>query len=155
VTANAAITAAAVHALHSTQKQRRVALVGIDYLAGADLVRPSVSVMSQDAVALGRKSALRLRARIGGETSAAQTILVPMHMHQRESQAIGPNTRGTSTSRGFGPCQVAAIVIREPAPMIGRPRSAVADEVFEGVTLDASEPVALRAGGLDVVGLER
>jgi LacI family transcriptional regulator len=80
----------AIHALHEQGLQDRIALVGLDDLALADLVRPAISVVAQDPATIGRLAAERLFARLDGDRSPAAVYPVPTRLIRRGSGEIPP-----------------------------------------------------------------
>jgi len=56
----------------------------------ADLVRPGITVMAQDPTRLGALAAERLFARLDGDVSAVQTVVVPAELIARGSGEIPP-----------------------------------------------------------------
>ena len=85
------ITLGAVRALHELQLERKIALIGFDDLVLADLVRPAITVMAGDPTRLGTIAARRTFARLDGDTSAVQTIVVPAKLIARGSGEIPPS----------------------------------------------------------------
>lgn len=85
------VTVAALSALHRCGRQHRTALVGFDDVDLADLLSPGVTVVAQDPAAIGRLGATRLFARLAGDTSPAEQILVPARLIQRGSGEIRPD----------------------------------------------------------------
>jgi LacI family transcriptional regulator len=86
---NNLITAGVLSALrrHGT---RRVGLVGFDDFALADLVDPPVTVIAQDAEALGRRAAERLFARLAGDLGPPVTEVQPTRLIARGSGEVTP-----------------------------------------------------------------
>ncbi|GAB4210071.1 MAG: LacI family DNA-binding transcriptional regulator [Roseiflexaceae bacterium] len=82
------ITIGAIRTLQQQGLQRRVALVGFDDVLLADLLDPPVSVVAQDLAALGRSAAELLFARLGGDASPPQHIIVPTRLIARGSGEI-------------------------------------------------------------------
>ena len=82
------ITLGTVRALRALGAQHRVALVGFDDLPLADLLDPPVTVVAQDALAIGRLAARILFRRIDGDTSEVQAHIVPTRLVQRGSGEI-------------------------------------------------------------------
>jgi LacI family transcriptional regulator len=80
----------AIHALHEAGLQDRIALVGLDDLALADLIRPAISVVAQDPATIGRIAAERLFARLDGDRSAPAVYPVPTRLIRRGSGEIPP-----------------------------------------------------------------
>jgi LacI family transcriptional regulator len=87
-TAQNLITAGALSALRRQSAERRVALVGFDDLPLADLLTPGVTVVAQDAVAIGRTAAERLFARLEGDRAPGAVTLVPTTLIRRGSGEI-------------------------------------------------------------------
>ncbi len=84
------LTLSALRALHRLSLAHRVALIGLDDLALADLVDPAVTVLAQDPAAIGTLAAQRLFARLDGDTSPEETIIVPTELIVRGSGEIRP-----------------------------------------------------------------
>ena len=82
------ITVGALRALHRLGLQHQVALVGFDDLLLADLVKPAVTVIAQDPQQIGTSAAVRLFARLDGDTSPASTLVVPSQLVVRGSGEI-------------------------------------------------------------------
>ena len=82
------ITYGTVRALRRLGRERTVALVGFDDFALADLLVPAVTVVAQDPDALGQAAAERLLARIEGDDSPPQVIVVPTRLVPRGSGEI-------------------------------------------------------------------
>jgi LacI family transcriptional regulator len=93
VTARAAVTVAAVRALHRLGRQRLVAMVGFDDFPTADLLSPGVTVVAQDPAAIGRRAAGLLLARMAGETAPPATHPVPTVLIVRGSGELPPPPR--------------------------------------------------------------
>jgi LacI family transcriptional regulator len=93
VTARAAVTVAAVRALHRLGRQRLVAVVGLDDFPTADLLSPGATVVAQDPAAIGRRAAGLLFARMAGETAAPATHPVPTVLIPRGSGELPPPPR--------------------------------------------------------------
>jgi LacI family transcriptional regulator len=74
-----------VCALHDFGAKRAVALVGFDDIAFADVVRPGLTVLAQDPVALGRAAAEQLFARLARDTGASRRIEVGVELTARGS----------------------------------------------------------------------
>ena len=87
------VTLGAIRALHDLQLERRVALVGFDELVLADLVSPAITVMAPDPSRLGTIAAERIFARLDGDTSSVQTVVVPAQLIARGSGEIPPSDR--------------------------------------------------------------
>jgi len=84
VTGNNRITVLVLRAL-AVIKRWRPALVGFDDVELADLLRPGVTVIEQDASALGHHAAELLFSRIAGDTRPAQRIVLPVRLIARGS----------------------------------------------------------------------
>jgi LacI family transcriptional regulator len=84
VTGNNRITVLALRAL-ATMHGWRPALIGFDDLELADLLRPSLTVIAQDASELGRIAAELLFARIAGDRRPIQRVVVPTRLVPRGS----------------------------------------------------------------------
>jgi LacI family transcriptional regulator len=82
------ITLGAVRALRQRGLQHRVALIGFDDLQLADLLEPAVSVIAQDPATLGRTAAQLLFARLNGDHSPSQHVVVPTRLVSRGSGEI-------------------------------------------------------------------
>lgn len=84
----------AVRALRSLGHSGSVAVVGFDDFPMADLIDPPLSVIRQDIETIGREVVTRLWARLDGDTSAPQRVVVPVDLVQRGSGEIrGPHRR--------------------------------------------------------------
>ncbi|MFL5925356.1 MAG: LacI family DNA-binding transcriptional regulator [Gaiellaceae bacterium] len=79
------ITIGAIRALQQLSRQHDVALVGFDDVVLADLVHPPVTVVAQDASALGRTAAELLFGRLAGDRSPPRHIVVPTKLIPRGS----------------------------------------------------------------------
>lgn len=82
------ITMGCVRALRQRQLQHRVALVGFDDFAMADLLEPAVTVVAQDARAMGRKAAELLFARMESFDLPCATYVVASRLVARGSGEI-------------------------------------------------------------------
>lgn len=80
-------TIGAVRALAGLRPQ--IGLVGYDDFELADLLDPPVTVVANDARALGRAAAERLLARIDGDSSEPQRIVLPARLIVRERGPLG------------------------------------------------------------------
>jgi LacI family transcriptional regulator, galactose operon repressor len=89
-TAQNLITIGAVRALRRLGLEHAVALVGFDDFPLADLLSPGVTVVAQDAAAIGRIAAGLLFDRIAGDRRPPQTRLVPTALVRRGSGEIPP-----------------------------------------------------------------
>ncbi|WP_051812665.1 LacI family DNA-binding transcriptional regulator [Streptomyces sp. NRRL S-340] len=70
---------------------RPVALVGFDDIELADLLQPGVTVVAQDAAALGRTAAERLFRQLEGTQLAPERIELPTRLVQRGSGELPPS----------------------------------------------------------------
>ena len=82
------ITMGCVRALRARNRQHAIALVGFDDFAMADLLEPAITVVSQDARAMGRKAAELLFERILAADSPVNTYVVPAQLIARGSGEI-------------------------------------------------------------------
>lgn len=69
---------------------RPVALVGFDDIELADLLQPGVTVVAQDAAALGRTAAERLFRQLDGSLVAPERIELPTRLITRGSGELPP-----------------------------------------------------------------
>lgn len=103
------VTLGALRALHDLGLQRRVALVGFDDLALADLVEPGLTVMAQDPIRIGTLAATRVFQRLDGDTSQEDTQVVPATLVVRGSGEITPDESFAAAGpRSPGPVPVAS-----------------------------------------------
>lgn len=72
------------------EQPRPVALVGFDDLELADLLRPGLSVVAQDATALGRTAAERLFGQLDGTLLAPERVELPTRLIARGSGELPP-----------------------------------------------------------------
>jgi len=84
VTGNNRITVLALRALTAIRGWRP-ALIGFDDLELADLIRPSLTVIEQDASELGRIAAELLFSRIAGDRRPIQRVVLPTRIVPRGS----------------------------------------------------------------------
>ncbi len=84
------ITIGALHALRERGRHRDTALVGFDDVALADLLDPGVTVVAQHPEDLGRLAAERVFARLDGNDSPSQRIVVGTTLIVRGSGEIPP-----------------------------------------------------------------
>ena len=89
-TAQNLITVGAVRALRTLGLQRSVALLGFDDFDLADLLQPSVTVVAQDAPAIGKLSAELLLRRIASDDFPPERHVIPTRLIVRESAEIPP-----------------------------------------------------------------
>jgi LacI family transcriptional regulator len=88
------ITIGAVHALRELGRQHSVALVAFDDLTLADAVEPGLTVVAQDPIALGRRTAEMLFSRLDGFDGPPRTEIVPTTLIERGSGEIPPPDGG-------------------------------------------------------------
>jgi LacI family transcriptional regulator len=81
-------TVGAVHALRRLGVQHSVALVGFDDVELADLLEPAITVIAQDAIAIGAAAARRLLQRLDGDDPAARPHIIPTRLIPRGSGEI-------------------------------------------------------------------
>ncbi|RAG84025.1 LacI family transcriptional regulator [Streptacidiphilus pinicola] len=86
------VTIAACRALRRLRKHQEVAMVGFDDFPLADILEPGISVIAQDADALGRIAAQVLFSRLDGDTSATRTMTVPTRLIPRGSGELTPRS---------------------------------------------------------------
>jgi LacI family transcriptional regulator len=82
------LTVGALRVLHARGLQHRVALLGFDEVLLSDLLQPGVSVLAQDPTQLGRRAAELLFARLDGDRSPTQHVVVPTTLIARGSGEI-------------------------------------------------------------------
>jgi LacI family transcriptional regulator len=85
------LAAGAIRALHECDAHRRVALVGFDDFPLADIVEPPLTVIRQNVTAIGTEVAKRLLARIDGDDSVPQHIVLRPELVPRGSGEIRPS----------------------------------------------------------------
>jgi LacI family transcriptional regulator len=83
-------TIGAARVLRTSGLQDLVAMVGFDDFPLADLLRPGISVISQDGEAMGRLAAEILFQRLDGDESPASTFTMPTELVVRGSGEIPP-----------------------------------------------------------------
>lgn len=86
------LASGAVRALRERGVHHEVALVGFDDFPLADLLDPPLTVVRQDVTKIGRLVAERLFARIGGDTSPPQHLVVDPTLVSRGSGEIPPRS---------------------------------------------------------------
>ena len=72
------------------EQARRIALVAFDDLELADLLQPGVTVVAQDAAALGRTAAERLFRQLDGTLLVPERIELPTRLITRGSGELPP-----------------------------------------------------------------
>jgi LacI family transcriptional regulator len=88
LTSHYLLTLGAIRALHDLRLEERIALIGFDDIVLADLMRPAITVMAQDPARLGTLAADRLFARLDGDSSPVQTVVVAATLIARGSGEI-------------------------------------------------------------------
>jgi len=84
------ITIGALRALHDLGLHREIALVGFDDIVLADTVRPGVTVVAQDAPALGRMAAELLFSQLDGYEGPSRHVVLPTPLIERGSGELRP-----------------------------------------------------------------
>jgi LacI family transcriptional regulator len=84
------LTIGGIRALRKAGLQHRIALIGFDDVALADIVEPAVSVVAQDPQAIGHAAADLLFRRMEGDTSPSVHHVVPVRLIARGSGEIEP-----------------------------------------------------------------
>ncbi len=79
------VTIGVVEALHQMGLQHRIAFVGFDDVPMAAVLEPGLTVMAQDAAALGRTAAQRLFDRMNGDASPPTVYTIPTRLVARGS----------------------------------------------------------------------
>jgi len=87
------LSAGAVRVLRRLGLSHEVAIVGFDDFPLADLVEPPLTVVRQDVESLGRQAADLLFARIDGDTSPVQNLVIVPSLVTRGSGEIRPARR--------------------------------------------------------------
>ena len=90
LTSHHLVTLGAVRALHDLRLEQRVALISFADIVMADLLNPAITVMAPDPAQLGTIAAERIFARLDGDTSPVQTVVVPARLIARGSGEIPP-----------------------------------------------------------------
>jgi LacI family transcriptional regulator len=85
------ITMGTVEALRDSGAQHRIALVGFDDFAMANLLDPGVSVVAQDPRAIGRLAATLVNERLANAGGPASVHVVPSVLIARGSGEIAPS----------------------------------------------------------------
>jgi LacI family transcriptional regulator len=80
----------AVRALRALALQHEVALIGFDDVVLGDIVEPGLTVVTQDAFAVGRRAAELLFARLDGFDGESQLVILPTELVVRGSGEIRP-----------------------------------------------------------------
>jgi LacI family transcriptional regulator len=87
-TGNNRVTVTVIRVL--AEQPRPVALVGFDDIELADLLQPGVTVVAQDAAALGRTAAERLFRQLDGTLLMPERIELPTRLITRGSGELPP-----------------------------------------------------------------
>jgi LacI family transcriptional regulator len=85
------VTLGAIRALHDLRLEQRVALISFGDIVMADLLRPAITVMAPDPARIGTIAAERIFARLDGDTSCVQTVVVAAKLIPRGSGEIPPS----------------------------------------------------------------
>jgi len=86
------LTIGGVRALHRAGREREIALIGFDDVSLADMVDPAISVVAQDAQAIGRTAADQLFRRLDGDSAPAVHQIIPVTLIARGSGEIRPRS---------------------------------------------------------------
>lgn len=84
------VTFGAMRGLKELNANKRIALVGFDDFALADMMDPGITVVAQHPERIGKLAAERILARIDGDQSAPQTYVVPSELIVRGSGELSP-----------------------------------------------------------------
>lgn len=84
------ITLEVVRILRAKNLHHKVALIGFDDLAFADLLDPAVSLVTQDVHAMGQIATELLFARLDGLSAPYEERVVPTTFTERGSTLIKP-----------------------------------------------------------------
>ena len=82
------ITIEAIKALHDLGLQRSVAHIGFDDVTLAEAVEPALTVIAQDARAIGMRAAELLFERLAGADGPARRIVLPVELIERGSGEV-------------------------------------------------------------------
>jgi LacI family transcriptional regulator len=89
------LTIGGIRALRRAGLERRIALIGFDDVALADIVEPAISVVAQDPQAMGQRAAELLFRRLDGDTSPTVHHVMPVELIARGSGEISPLGRAS------------------------------------------------------------
>jgi len=89
-TAQNLVTIGAVRALRERGLQHEVALIGFDDISLADMLEPGITVLAQDPYRIGQLAAERAFARLRGDRSESQLLVVKSTLITRGSGEIRP-----------------------------------------------------------------
>lgn len=84
------VTLSTIHVLREMGLQHSVAVVGFDDIILADLLEPGLTVIAQNARAIGTIAIERVLARLAGDDSPARTYVVPTELIVRGSGEMPP-----------------------------------------------------------------
>jgi LacI family transcriptional regulator len=84
------ITIEVARAIHRLGVQRQIAHVGFDDVAMADVIEPGLTVVAQDAAALGRSAAELLFSRLDGYDGPSRRVVHPTTLIARGSGELPP-----------------------------------------------------------------
>ncbi len=76
--------------LHGLGRQHEIALVGFDDILFAASVEPAVTILAQDAQAIGRAAAELLFSRLDGYAGPARRVVLPTPLIARGSGELSP-----------------------------------------------------------------
>lgn len=91
ITGNNRVTALVLRAL-AAHPRGRPAIIGFDDFEFADLFQPAITVIEQDARAVGQRAAELLFRRLGGDRQPPQRIVLPTRIIPRGSGELRPAT---------------------------------------------------------------
>ena len=86
------VTIGAVRALRHLGLHHEIALVGFDDVPLGDLLEPGVTVIAQNPYEMGRVAAERVFARLDGDASPPQSVVIPSRLIPRGSGEIAPRS---------------------------------------------------------------
>lgn len=86
------VTIGAVRALRHLGLHHEIAIVGFDDVPLGDLLEPGVTVIAQNPYEMGRVAAERVFARLDGDASPPQSVVIPSQLIARGSGEIGPRS---------------------------------------------------------------
>jgi LacI family transcriptional regulator len=84
------LTIEVIRALHQHGRQHEVAHIGFDDIPLAAAVDPPVTVVAQDALAIGRAAAELLFSRLDGHRGPSRRVVLPAPLIQRGSGELRP-----------------------------------------------------------------
>jgi DNA-binding LacI/PurR family transcriptional regulator len=85
-------TRGVIRALRELGLHRTTALVSVDDIDLFDLLEPAITVVAQDPDAMGTVAAERVFARLAGDRSPSQRIVIPTRLIERGSGEIPPGS---------------------------------------------------------------